>query len=76
MSAAKFTPEQRKTYASGYLVPHTGIVTEYWRKPVPTDAYDWIAYREEDAGEDGKPWGHGRTEYEAITNLREQLEDE
>jgi hypothetical protein len=53
----------------------TRIVTDYWMKPVPERNFDWIAYREDDAGEEGKPLGHGCTEAEAIDSLREQLEE-
>lgn len=49
------------------------IITDYWAKPIPTDQYDWSAVT--DNYEPGCPIGYGKTEEQAIANLREQLED-
>jgi hypothetical protein len=48
------------------------VKTDYWRKPVPTNAYDWEAYEADDGGENYR--GFGATEAEAIEDLLEQLE--
>ena len=49
------------------------IETEYWRKPVPTDKFDWQAIDadtyESGARKDSEP------EQEAIADLMEQLEE-
>lgn len=52
------------------------IVTDFWRKPIPTDAFDWSAMREGycGCGECNPPVGHGSTEQEAIADLLEQEE--
>ena len=50
------------------------IETEYWRKPVPTDKFDWQAI-DADTYEGGAPQGFGATEQAAITDLLEQLEE-
>lgn len=52
------------------------IVTDYWRKPIPTNAYDWTATLDdydgtEDAGP--QPIGYGATEQAAINDLRDRL---
>lgn len=47
------------------------IVTENIRPPVPSRAFDWIAYRE--GNEEGRR-GFGSTEAEAISDLTE-MED-
>lgn len=54
------------------------IRTDYWRKPIPTDAYDWSAV--DDDTYDGAPdsarrnqVGHGATEEAAIADLMEIL---
>lgn len=44
------------------------VVTEYLRPPVPTTAFDWIAYRE---GQEEWHRGFGKTEAEAIAKLIE-----
>lgn len=50
-----------------------GVKTEYWRKPVPTDQFDWIAciYGLEMDG----PTGYGATEEAAISNLMAQIDE-
>jgi hypothetical protein len=50
-----------------------GIKTDYWRKPIPTNACDWSAYR--DGYEPGDSIGYGATEEEAIQDLLEQEEE-
>lgn len=47
------------------------VVTEYIRPPIPTTAFDWIAYRE---GQEEGNMGFGGTETEAITELLESEE--
>ena len=54
------------------------IVTEYWRKPIPTDKFDWSAVTVDyDGAPDAGPQfvGHGATEAEAIADLKQQIED-
>lgn len=52
------------------------IVTSYWRKPIPTNAFDWEAIDDETyGGEPTDPIGRGATEAEAIADLLEQLEE-
>jgi len=46
--------------------------TDYWPKPIPMRQFDWSAT--EDGYEPGRPIGYGRTEQEAIDDLKEQLE--
>jgi hypothetical protein len=48
------------------------IVTSYVRPPVPTNAWDWMAYIEGDEEANG-PTGRGPTECEALRDLCEQL---
>lgn len=54
-------------------MPHPTIHTGLWRKPIPTDRFDWSAIT--DDYEPGDPIGFGATEAEAIADLEEQLED-
>jgi hypothetical protein len=49
------------------------IVTENLRPPVPSRAFDWIAYRE---GQEEGRRGFGSTEAEAIAELIELEKDE
>jgi hypothetical protein len=59
------------------------IVTHYDPKPIPMRSFDWSAVGENtydcDCDQDGffslSPTGWGRTEEEAIADLKEQLED-
>jgi hypothetical protein len=58
------------------------IITDYWLKPIPDRRFDWSATTEnyEAWVEDGEwtsthPIGYGRTEEEAIADLKEQMED-
>lgn len=44
------------------------IITHYWAKPIPDRRFDWSAVT--DDYEPGAPIGYGRTEAEAITDLR------
>jgi len=46
------------------------IITINECPPIPSRNYDWVAYRE-DSDEDGLQ-GRGKTEQEAINNLKEQ----
>lgn len=50
------------------------IRTEYWRKPIPTNKYDWEAW--EDGTEETGPVGYGRTEDAAVEDLLEQIDEE
>jgi len=45
------------------------IITDNIRPPVPTRAYDWVAYFE--GQEEGGPTGYGSTEDAAILELLE-----
>lgn len=49
------------------------VVTEYIRPPVPSTAYDWMAYLKADEGEEQRPTGYGPTELEAVKSLCEAL---
>jgi hypothetical protein len=53
--------------------PAAKIVTSYWAKPIPERKFDWSAVTED--YEPGAPVGYGRTEAEAIADLRDQLDD-
>lgn len=50
------------------------IVTDYWRKPIPTNRFDWSAH--DDNYEPGCPVGYGATEADAIADLMEQFDDD
>lgn len=52
---------------------HTKIKTSYWAKPIPMRQFDWEAVLDDYEG--GDPIGHGRTEQEAIKDLKMQLEE-
>ena len=54
-----------------YETPYGVIVTEHWRKPIPTDRFDWCAGLDDNEGEG--PHGFGATEREALTELLERL---
>lgn len=49
------------------------IITEHVYPPIPDRRFDWSAVT--DGYEGGDPIGYGRTEAEAIADLREQLEE-
>ena len=49
------------------------IRTEYWAKPIPLRQFDWSAVR--DGYDGGDPVGYGRTEAEAIADLK-MMEEE
>lgn len=51
----------------------TKVKTTYWRKPIPTDSFDWQATFEYYEG--GHPMGHGYSELEAIKDLLAQIEE-
>lgn len=53
------------------------IVTSFWRKPIPTNRFDWQASRDGDEPNDNGHMrvGHGATEQEAIGELLEMEED-
>lgn len=50
------------------------IRTSYWKKPIPTDRYDWEAWF--DGEEETHRVGYGRTEEEAINELKEEYDDD
>lgn len=60
------------------------IITSYWAKPIPWRDFDWEAvYDDYDGGDmwcggdvPPDPIGHGRTEAEAIEDLKNQCPDE
>lgn len=49
------------------------IRTDFWMKPIPPRQFDWSAV--DDNYEPGCPIGYGATEYEAIADLLEQMEE-
>jgi hypothetical protein len=49
------------------------ICTSFVNPPIPIRAFDWQAWV--DGQEEAGPYGSGRTEQEAISDLREQLEE-
>lgn len=56
------------------------IVTDHWRKPIPTNKFDWCAVDSDtfDGAPDTHPpcpIGYGSTEAEAIADLLEQIAD-
>ena len=51
-----------------------GIITSFDYPPIPIREYDWSAIR--DYYDAGDPIGYGRTEQEAIDNLKEQEDEE
>jgi hypothetical protein len=54
------------------------ICTDYWRKPGPTDKFDWMAWFDDDEPDDNGNMmaGYGSTEAEAIADLKELAEDD
>jgi len=48
------------------------LITKLIRPPIPTTRFDWLAYR--DGNEEFGPFGFGKTEAEAIEELREAEE--
>lgn len=46
------------------------IITSFNYPPIPIRNYDWSAFRED--YDEGDLVGHGKTEQEAINNLKEQ----
>lgn len=61
------------------IVPARGdkVVTNYWRKPGPTDQFDWCAWFDNDEPNDNGHMlqGYGRTESAAIEDLLQLCED-
>lgn len=49
------------------------IATYFVNPPIPIRTSDWIAYID---GEEDGPKGWGKTEAEAIADLKQQLDDE
>lgn len=54
------------------------IVTDFWRKPGPTDKFDWCAYFDNDEPNDNGSMmqGFGPTEAEAVADLLQLAEDQ
>lgn len=50
------------------------ITTSFWRKPIPTNKFDWVASLDDNDGEG--PHGYGATEAEAIADLKLSLDDD
>lgn len=49
------------------------IRTEYVYPPIPDRRFDWSAVDDDSYDGHGSPIGYGRTEQEAIDDLKEQL---
>lgn len=49
------------------------IRTNYWPKPIPDRRFDWTAT--EDDYEPPMPIGYGRTEDEAVADLKEKVSE-
>lgn len=47
------------------------IVSHYWAKPIPERKFDWCSCV--DGNEEFGPYGYGRTEADAISDLMDQL---
>lgn len=54
--------------------PSRKIVTEHVYPPIPIRTMDWVAHY--DGDEEGGPRGWGRTEAEAIADLKDNYEEE
>lgn len=54
------------------------ICTSYWAKPIPQRQFDWSAWRDGDEpNDDGQMTvGYGRTEQEAIDDLKMLIEED
>lgn len=50
------------------------ILTRYYAKPIPNRNFDWQAI-DDDTYDIGQPIGFGRTEAEAVEDLKQQIED-
>ncbi len=50
------------------------IITEHIYPPIPNRNYDWSAVT--DSYDEGEPIGYGKTEQEAIEDLKQQLEEQ
>lgn len=50
------------------------ILTSHVMPPIPTKACDWCAYV--DGEEERGPYGWGRTERDAIADLRDRLDED
>jgi hypothetical protein len=53
----------------------TRIITEFDPKPIPDRSFDWVAIQSSYDGMRGSPVGYGKTEAEAVADLRERLAD-
>ncbi len=51
------------------------IKTSFWAKPIPLRQFDWEAIDDDTYDGEGCPIGYGRTEQEAIQDLRDQIEE-
>jgi hypothetical protein len=59
------------------LIAGQTVITDFWVKPIPDRRFDWSAVLDNyDGAEDSYcPVGYGRTEAEAIEDLRSLVED-
>ena len=55
------------------MVDKPKIITDHIRPPIPTTAFDWVAYREGE--EENGGYGYGATEQEAIADLLDNEDD-
>lgn len=51
------------------------IRTDYDPKPIPGRQFDWSAIDDDTYDGEGCPIGYGRTEQEAIDDLKQQIEE-
>jgi hypothetical protein len=68
-----FTAEAReRVITEASTLQPRKIITSHVHPPIPTDKFDWCAYYD-DVGADASPYGWGRTEAEAIADLKENF---
>lgn len=53
----------------------TRIITEFDPKPIASRDFDWAACEDDYDGTAGSAVGYGKTEAEAVADLRERLAD-
>lgn len=58
----------------GRVMAERKIITVHEYPPIPIRDWDWVAYWEGD--EEAGPRGNGRTEAEAIADLKDNYEDD
>ena len=65
-----------KTFDDAYIFQWklaNGIKAEFTYPPIPDRRFDWHAY--EDGWEPGAPYGEGPTEYAALQDLKEKMDE-